>query len=981
MYYILLDIYHLDQLRIIEPQVISNIDASLREIAQLHGMEEEENSHGYFFYNMRRESGDYMPVINCAFSIKESLVEYEEELPGYSLILEAENNDGYREFQLEKLVGMVRERNGIYLGPKAENLLSRFLIGERFYGLWKIIDRKERTDQDLGTANEFVNHNSILSRIIDQIEPWINGELPPGELRIYGDAYDGVHLLARMLLHRLFSADAFGKIAYIVIDNGDFYSALLRSIDVDEMDWVEKELAPGEAELFRRKRHSLFQYSARPDLMEYPSLGAEEPENDLLLALQMYFRAFSRWSENRGNSAAACVVFERSLEDQEREFLNSIIGDCRMHTSIFWILCGTADIMAGGGERLDGREVKLELYDHTAVAGAFEGNCAQSGSAEPAYLHSASGGKALPLYLFLLDCQYFSELRPEKLKNNSSLKSHEALVRRSIERLDEENRELLFILQSASTVMDRKNLEEFLILRGISLLRIRELVKNLQGLGLMYFDQVHTPVFNYLIPDLSLVYSDVRRQIHESLIQFILQKKLYRSLDYGMFALLSSLSRSAMMTRLCARLCIHKIQARQYAFVEKILPLLNNHKEGNHAQSLVRAYMDLEKDALEERRLVQEPLEHDYWFAEWNLLAAQYHTFKRNQNAALKASKSAIIAFQGLEDDYGLSLSNILFGYLLLRQRNHNDAVKYFSIAKRTIYSADKNLAAILADLLPSLSDFIEGKYSEVRKMLEGRDGLMAKLDCSGIDSWHIAVSFLLARTYFSLGLYEGSSSVLSQTLNYMRHQRYSEIIPIVQCWIARNMVYSGKIKLGMEVLDRFRERVEAGIFLAEAYILTGEFDYALETIRKPRSHVEEAFPIHGLLPWNSGFSWMEDLFVADAEEDGVLSNFAHGIEAYAMGMSGDIEESIQRFYWLNRQKKLPSSDPHLSMMLFWYSQILEKTNSREHEDRLTLLGRAVKALQERSSRIAEPSDKREFLKNVKWNRELLEKAKRNNLV
>jgi hypothetical protein len=175
---------------------------------------------------------------------------------------------------------------------------------------------------------------------------------------------------------------------------------------------------------------------------------------------------------------------------------------------------------------------------------------------------------------------------------------------------------------------------------------------------------------------------------------------------------------------------------------------------------------------------------------------------------------------------------------------------------------------------------------------------------------------------------------------------------------------------------------LETQVYLAEAMILREDYETVLELLSQPADLPVPSGRLALYLPWTTGFSWIEDLFVEDVDKRAVLRNYAVALRGFALGKGEQPGEGRALFHWLTREQKIPPSDPHTSVILFWYSLTLEQAgDDAESEDRLTLLGRAVKALQERSSRIEDPADKREYLKNVIWNRDLLDKAKRFNLV
>ena len=73
--------------------------------------------------------------------------------------------------------------------------------------------------------------------------------------------------------------------------------------------------------------------------------------------------------------------------------------------------------------------------------------------------------------------------------------------------------------------------------------------------------------------------------------------------------------------------------------------------------------------------------------------------------------------------------------------------------------------------------------------------------------------------------------------------------------------------------------------------------------------------------------------------------------------------------------------DPYNRLYYFLYSLILPESGPADTEDRLTILGKSVRFMQERSSRIDRYSDKTAFLEKNYWNRQLIEQARLHNLL
>ncbi len=981
MYYLSIDIQHFSQFAIVEPDASAALLKDLHGHCSRYGMKPYPGSDGLLFYHPNLGAGEYAPLLKVMFALESRLKDFDEDIPGFSIILEALENS---EPSLHDIIGLrlsIRERVGMYLGPNAEKLISRFLIGESFRGLWKILARKRKDDENLGTASEFVLRREFTESVFNAIEPWMNGEAPPGVVCISGQEMDGVHLAARGLIHRLSSTEALGRIPFILIsERQDFLFSLMQAVLIQQSLWVPEYLCEWESAVWTMKRDCLTRFHSRAtDRGMRNELLPESADSDTLVAFSLYLKAYARWSRENGNLPMVAVHLERGLSDWEQQYFVRLMQD--KDSRLVWLFSGEHEYLEIKDLPLARADFTLNRYTEHDIQQLLDRQEDQRPGANPGYLHSSAGGCALPIYFFLSDYEYFAQILPSRLRNygNSSIESQEGIVQRFIDRLEFETRELLYTLALAGDFLDKEQLFRFMEVRGRLRIRITQMYKDLQSRGLLLFEQLNHVPFRDIILRMAYALGDVRTSIITQLVEYMCDDASDFQAHPGALIFVGKYGRTAGQLIWCYRKIQDMIDSSNIDLAQGLVAKLPSLPQSKKAEELLGYHIALHEGTSGPAPINPEKFENGFWYAESLLIAARQMLNQGDIDQARLMAKRAIIEYQQLDDRRGLAASNILFGFLLLKNGKHQDASHYFSIAERS--QSRFNLSRIQSIMLPCLSDFTQGKYSRVRQLLEGSDGLISVLYRYGSRSWSAAASFILARCYFAMGLFSESYELLSREMNTLQGERLRNVRRIFYSWMARNLVYTKNLEAGLALLENQPNSGEAMVFLAEAMILANRYEEALEILSNPVSHSKHSLSIGQLLPWGSGFSWLEDLYINDVEEQGVLSNYAYGLWCFALGNLGSFEQSIEGFHWLTREKKLPESDPHISVILYWYSLIIEKANDSENEDRLTLLGRAVKALQERSSRIEEPADKREYLKNVVWNRELLEKAKRFNLV
>lgn len=988
MYYILFDIHHISQLKQIIPETVSEIRKTLTADCDRWGFTPVDHSELFLFKHSQLSPGEHEPLLRALFQARDNLVSFDDDLNGYSIIIEAvdEGDDIYS--IIPSLTGSLRERNGMYLGPKAAKLLSRVLIGEQYRGLWKILDRMEREDQDLGTASDFALSKEFMESLFNTIEEWMNGEKMPGELRITGTETQGTHLLGRKIIQRLTNPDAQGKIPFQVIQQpGDFFSSLTASLDINDLNWVHPLLNETERSVWKEKLFSITRYRLDPGLgsRDIPR-PPEEPWNDMQVIFQIYLRAYARWSRRGGNSPLVIIHFRREMEDWEIRFLKLLMDSLQRESRLLWFFTGEEQYLPSQKLMKDSRNLTLVSRSHNEIERLLSDQDLEDSPLEPSYLLSMTHGDALPLFHFLTDFDYYSQLLPSRLKTYGSqiVDTSTGIMLRALERLDFESREVLYVLTLAGTCFSRERIFKLFEERGKTRTRITQIIKDLQASGFLMYEQIHNTIFRDNVQHIAYTLGEKKQEYLHMIISALSNGTNGMPLTEDGIALLVEYALRQRNGNPAPQLYRHLqtlLNCKLYGEYHRLMAMLELRPNFSEASRLLKAQYSLDMGEFHKGLLPLEYPEDLLWKAEWQLLQGLAALRERDFHGAKQYSKEAIISFQQNGDLPGLSSSNTVFGYLHLRKRKHQEAFHYFTIAERHAGVSPNDLNRMYARFLPVLSDFTEGKYSRVRKELEGDEGLLDQFSNNAAHSWYAVAAFLISRTYFALGLYEKCYTLLSRILNSLSGDRWVQIRRIFYAWMARSLNYLGSHGAGCAILENLPPSLERNLYFAESSIIRGEFEQALDRLKDPGAEVQMQYPTSILFPWNSGFSWVEDMFVDDLSQDSVLWNFYYGMRSYAQGMIGDTQESIGGFHWLTRQKKLPSSDPHESTILYWYSGILEKSREDEGEDRLTLLGKAVKALQERSSRIEEPADKREYLKNVVWNRELLEKAKRHNLV
>ena len=179
-------------------------------------------------------------------------------------------------------------------------------------------------------------------------------------------------------------------------------------------------------------------------------------------------------------------------------------------------------------------------------------------------------------------------------------------------------------------------------------------------------------------------------------------------------------------------------------------------------------------------------------------------------------------------------------------------------------------------------------------------------------------------------------------------------------------------------------DTLEAKFFLAESLMLREQYEAALLILSAPEfSTIIEANLQPELIDWSNGFANLEGKVFLGVHQQECLTNLALCYKAFCLGKTnrGKSTDAIDTLFSFTRNQKRSLQDPYNFLYYYLYSQTLKPVTEGHVDDYSTILGKAVKFIQERSSRIEDPGHKQSFLRNAWWNRLLLQDARGHNLA
>ena len=570
-----------------------------------------------------------------------------------------------------------------------------------------------------------------------------------------------------------------------------------------------------------------------------------------------------------------------------------------------------------------------------------------------------------------------------------------APTRHVIENLE---REPLFALYAGSLLDGSASLDEYYAILepcGVDPSYAPEILKELATLGLIPDETLYTPTEPSLIGDVKRLLGPDSGNVELSVVRFAEQRVARggpKTRWFGILEQFGSIERTMRVFRAvidrsldrgdlatARELLYHRIpfgdravRPSEIAILESIL------FTGRLRLALVTG------ETATARRIISawdsESIGTPSTYGDVALAQARYRAAIGDYREAAATAKRSIMAFQDQDDPRGVSTAYIEFARILLASENVTDAREYFAIAATEAHRTGDPWPVLRAAFFEYVGDFLYGDYSQA---LARTERCIADADEIGAREYSMYSSFVHGRIFFELGLYDEALDTFSRVAAIGRAYGRSDVCLVGRTWVARTHAYRGEFDAAQALLETIVPSFASTVFRGEAALLAGEYRCALEHLEAAGAHREDLAetPVPDRPSWRDGFEYLEDTAIGVVTGGSVLSRVRDAYYGYALSELGRGEEAIGILYDLVRVKKPSDHDPYTRLYCFLYSEVLNNSNSRDADDRATILGKAVKSAQERTTRIEKHVDRTAFMTRNYWNITLVERARLFNLV
>ncbi len=361
------------------------------------------------------------------------------------------------------------------------------------------------------------------------------------------------------------------------------------------------------------------------------------------------------------------------------------------------------------------------------------------------------------------------------------------------------------------------------------------------------------------------------------------------------------------------------------------------------------------------------------------LTLGKYYLAREETQSSITYVKNALLDFEEFGESASKAEAYFILTSAMLKEGKLDNAVDYLNLSIRLVPEQKHPYEQIQIYALSGITAFMQGNLTKAMFEAE-RARSIAR--ASGRRSWELFLTFLVSRINFEYGLYAEAISSLQDCLGLITIYSMKIAQPVVYAWLARNFMYAGDSKTGFRLIHELNQTDEVLLFLAEAYCMASEKERALEVIRMINGTNSHGKPhSHETIAWENGYASIEGKCSKVGDKGSVFSMLIRAYKGYLGCINGMTKDGIGELYNITRVEKPSSADPYTHFYYYLYSLTLQEIKDHEGYDSLTILNKALKQLQERASRIENPYDRTRYLNNNYWNSQILDAAKKKNLL
>ena len=1004
MIFLFIRIDNYKQLSAINQVLVEDIEGSFGKITKISGISLLHSREGIFLFSLGDQQRlDPKLGVESVLRFYEALREKRDELFGFNLLLsiaDEQNPDVLINFMKDSFLQIEGDEK-IWLDDRSRDFFSNVVKSRRSGKFWQAgkrlsISGPEIIGKTLWSLDKLAG--KILEDLNNQDQKIYNA------LFITGSVKSERRFIIEAVLNRFLEGNPVLSVPRIftLFKRRSAVHPFLNSIDAKILQVISDYLEPAELRV----------WSEVGDVLEFLTEGTTKKicpdrlQTDFYLSYQLYLTAcFRMLEENFLPWVLVCEDIE-SYHPESLKTLKALFKNFSSNPQFLAIITTGQKELLSMFDLSASRQFSISPLSAKEIgrfsSGLFHGltipveDCRQ--------ILKSTGGRRTPLFQYLKFLQSSGRIREENgvfiwdgLQKSKSVDPvpPNAVAWHFISGLPFGLKKFLYVITLQAGLLNRRRLTAFLCSLGYTEDGIEQSLKTLAEHLLILNGETVIALFPELRKRLRREVLKTEQDPQEKLISYLSAE--WRKENFSRLALLyyflMKVKHTEEAMEVLAALLDRKLIELDFEGLKSILKQKDLLAEIKSVQknmlkiliATVRLRCSLLEGRLEEAETVYlEALELSRDFrinpqkGSLFLQIARFHEMKGEASFALEWAKKAFIQFQDSDFPKGKRQAAIELGAVMLALGKIEEALEYFSFTEQYPggFLQTEELRALS---LQSAALYLKGNLSLA--LSQAQRGLALARSLKRRED-ELFIGFLEARILFELGSYQESGRLIQECLALSRIYEIKEAGRVLYSWLARTYCYLGLTGTALELLKALEDSPEKCFFLGEALFFAGKHTEAVETLDRAVSlnPDSDTFPGERVL-WSNGFALIEGRCFNLLRGSNLLLRLVKAFQGYILGVQGKVERGISQLQAITRGEKLPGEDPYLSMYNYFYACALPEIRSRELDDGLTVLNKALMLLQQRSSNIERSDTRRQFLKQNYWNARLFEDAGKKKLL
>jgi hypothetical protein len=951
MFYIYVKLYSHNQLKLVDPERILNIENNIDKIHEKLGGIKNTDINGLYrytaFYNET-----LLSLIEGAKKSLELLLELKDDLDGFNILITKTTK---KDFDLQKkvsyLINQILDDGGIWIDPLCFSEMSEFLSLEKEYYLYRMIDLKKI--KPITKEKREVIFNKKENQ--QQIDNWLNTDdqiLILKGVEGMGKSFNLYKVLEKKYgLSNIINLSTPGERDNIY----DPYIDHLKRVNLKSLNLVYGEFLD---ELVQGK------------MMQRCS---DFFSQDFEAAFIEYITEKNRYFKEKNQPLIIVVKKVHLMSLLSRKLLDQIIDRLRENENIKLII-------------LENEKTPLILKGDIKSTSIYFKN-------EKIEIIQDKLSVAFPdMRWTQIDLNRIEEMTGF----NSSLVFHVAIlisqgkrvtdedpVDQIINSLTDSEKKLLVHIMLGSGMFTKKELAKLFIEKNGDESLIYEQLNRFTVLNLIQENENNIIVANF--SHLTLIPIEKEKILNE-LITLSKRKKIKNTFNYFQFLEKHGKIEEALdyLAVILGWLINNGFKSRAIDIINNP-PFVNNEISNESKESLQNllytnnlrlALQDDNDNKLEDlisHGILSKISERGRFVEDFYIQLARYYYYQGNMEQAINYSKEALYTYQKEGNHLGESLANIELAFAFLGQRKVQNCIDYFEIARRISYQIEDNYTLITAHAFGALAAFLFGNISKAESMIE-QVLLLAKRNGSRKRTFFLL--FFLGRIKFEYGLYRESADLFIECANLAENFSLSDGFKSAKRWAGRSLLYLEKRREAFNWLDTEDSSREGLFFLAESDYMVSLYDSALKRLDKCQSQKDVKRSYTERDNWCDGFMPIEGRFSSKEHKEDVLQSQIEALNCHILAQTGRQEEALQFF-----NESVTYNDFPFKPYSYKYSYIQFTILNAGHipltgdDQRLACLSKSIERLQSRAGRFDNQRKKLDFLNKNWWNKRIMDEA------